>query len=655
MEIDGASALGLNQPGLNVRTVYPVFSPDPFTKYELSFTPTSGGEAHDPVLVTGGTGTVDLVVGTYTVTATAYTGSGTFTATAEGSTTGVVVTNSVTTPVSITLGPKTGTANGTFKYDITVPAGVVNATLTLKKDGIDVGGSPITLTIGGQKSDTISLAPGYYTVQVVLSKGTKTAGLFEVIHIYSGLDSILPAKVYADSDFTEAAAVTDSVLTGFFTAPVTGTTAAVSFDASQYTGAIAWTPAIPGDGKFAGGAAYTAVITLTAKPGFTFTGVPANFFSYTGATSVSYTAGSSAVSIAFGATVIQQGSLTVNIGFNNGIITVSGGNGTNTIYRTGTPNSLTLDVTDFTNIGWYIDGNTTALSTAASLTLLAASYDPGSHIVSFTGKKGGIPYSKVVPFTVAMSRPADVSAGSLTGLGTTLANVSGKGDSVTDPIKLTLTTVTFTDLGTRLDNLFTALDAGGKYVDVDLSGISNNGGADTVLTGFNSAGGSGRNYLIGITLPDWLTEIGDSAFRNTGLVHIELPASLQIIEDSAFRGCAELLWVKWPASPANASLGHDANGAVFRDCTKLQKVQLPAGLTTIKNRVLQATDLQTLVLPATAAPTLGTNVFLNVTGGGYTVYVPGAKVLDYQGAANWSAISTNIVSDATLTDLPNDW
>jgi len=65
------------------------------------------------------------------------------------------------------------------------------------------------------------------------------------------------------------------------TAPVTGATPVTTITATaQYTGSVTW---LPNDGVFAGETEYTATITLTAKSGFTLTGVAANFFTVTDA------------------------------------------------------------------------------------------------------------------------------------------------------------------------------------------------------------------------------------------------------------------------------------------------------------------------------------------------------------------------------------
>jgi len=67
------------------------------------------------------------------------------------------------------------------------------------------------------------------------------------------------------------------------TAPVTGATPVTTItETAQYTGTVAWngTPV-----TFAASTVYTATITLTAKAGYTLTGVATDFFTVAGATS----------------------------------------------------------------------------------------------------------------------------------------------------------------------------------------------------------------------------------------------------------------------------------------------------------------------------------------------------------------------------------
>ena len=83
------------------------------------------------------------------------------------------------------------------------------------------------------------------------------------------------------------------------TAPVAGAAPSSAITASaQYTGSASWSPA---NNPFACGTAYTATISITPKTGYTLTGVPANFFTVSGATATN-PANSGAVAAVFPAT-----------------------------------------------------------------------------------------------------------------------------------------------------------------------------------------------------------------------------------------------------------------------------------------------------------------------------------------------------------------
>jgi len=81
-------------------------------------------------------------------------------------------------------------------------------------------------------------------------------------------------------------------------APVNGRTPSrVIIENAQYSGAITWSPEVLG--TFEKTTEYTATITLTAKTGYTFSGVAANFFIVAGATSVRNNANSGVVTAVF--------------------------------------------------------------------------------------------------------------------------------------------------------------------------------------------------------------------------------------------------------------------------------------------------------------------------------------------------------------------
>jgi hypothetical protein len=102
-----------------------------------------------------------------------------------------------------------------------------------------------------------------------------------------------------------AAVVIDIAAIPGVTVPETGVTpVTVITETAQYTGTVTW---IPADDPFRGGKVYIATITLTAKAGFTLTGVAANYFTVTGATIVTNTTDSGVVTAMFPETELKVG------------------------------------------------------------------------------------------------------------------------------------------------------------------------------------------------------------------------------------------------------------------------------------------------------------------------------------------------------------
>jgi hypothetical protein len=73
-------------------------------------------------------------------------------------------------------------------------------------------------------------------------------------------------------------------------------------ETAQYTGTVSWDGGWSWSSRFGGNKAYTATISLTAKSGYTVSGVTANFFTVAGATTVSNNADSGVVKVVFPAT-----------------------------------------------------------------------------------------------------------------------------------------------------------------------------------------------------------------------------------------------------------------------------------------------------------------------------------------------------------------
>jgi hypothetical protein len=159
-------------------------------------------------------------------------------------------------------------------------------TWTNVTDGKAHGSGPF---LGGKTyraAVTLTAAPGYTF--------TGFTGVFTHGGAPSGVSNgDKPAGIGIDFPATEVAAVTDKNLAPYVPRPQAGKAGVTDIDGPQYTGTVAWAPG----GAFAEKTAYTATVTLTAKPGWTFTGVAEGSFICNGASSVSNGTGSGTVTI----------------------------------------------------------------------------------------------------------------------------------------------------------------------------------------------------------------------------------------------------------------------------------------------------------------------------------------------------------------------
>jgi hypothetical protein len=183
----------------------------------------------------------------------------------------------------------------------TTPVTVTGVTLDQVTMTLTAGGATGTLvatvapaTATNKSVTWSSSAPAVATVVngvvTPLTGGTST---ITVTTVDGGLIATCTVTV------TSGSVVTIAAIPGV-TPPVTGATPVTTITpTAQYTGTVKWAPVhIP----FQVATVYTATITLTAKAGYTLTGVAANFFTVAGATSDTNPANSGVVTAIFPAT-----------------------------------------------------------------------------------------------------------------------------------------------------------------------------------------------------------------------------------------------------------------------------------------------------------------------------------------------------------------
>jgi hypothetical protein len=161
------------------RTLFPTM---PFSKYELEFT-AAGKDTVRETLIEN-TGEILLETGPWTLSVTAFVGSNPV---ARGSAP-VTVQGGRTNSVSIILkGDVTGSGSGTLNYEITLPAGLLYAELSVTAlNGPYSTKVPLTASPTGSIP---SIPDGYYLLAFSLFEATRRAVITDVAHIYNGLST----------------------------------------------------------------------------------------------------------------------------------------------------------------------------------------------------------------------------------------------------------------------------------------------------------------------------------------------------------------------------------------------------------------------------------------------------------------------------------
>lgn len=177
-------------------------------------------------------------------------------------------------------------------------------------------------------------------------------------------------------------------------------------------------------------------------------------------------------------------------------------------------------------------------------------------------------------------------------------------------------------------------------------------GVTYTVTSIGKGAFAGKNGLNSIVIPNTVVLIAESAFAsNWGLASIEIPASVVEIGTRAFEWAGNIAEVKFAANSQLKILGTSA----FSHAKGLKSIELPEGLTTIKNCAFADCNvLESVTIPASVT-TIVEHMFdnpSNPTGG-----CPMLKTVKYAGTKEqWDKINlaeNNDILTSTLEVLCN--
>ncbi|MFA4931684.1 MAG: hypothetical protein WC625_02040 [Caldisericia bacterium] len=182
-----------------------------------------------------------------------------------------------------------------------------------------VGGTPVATVDTTEYTGTVAWSPVHatfapgtpYTATITLLEkaGFTLSGVIQNFFTVDGATSVTnPAgsgtTIVVTAIFpatTGVVPVNIAAIPGVTVPVKNATPVAAIAETAQYTGTVIWTPGLVG-GKFKTKTVYTATITIIPKPGYTLTGVAANFFTVAGATTVTNSIDSGVVTAVFPAT-----------------------------------------------------------------------------------------------------------------------------------------------------------------------------------------------------------------------------------------------------------------------------------------------------------------------------------------------------------------
>ena len=183
-----------------------------------------------------------------------------------------------------------------------------------------------------------------------------------------------------------------------------------------------------------------------------------------------------------------------------------------------------------------------------------------------------------------------------------------------------------------------------KYVFLDLSGST-----FTTIPG-DAFGSNSSNLvstsLVGVTIPNSVTSIGNNAFRGTSLTSVTIPNSVTSLGSSVFENCKSL---------TSATIGSGVTtigNYAFRGCTSLNDLTIPNSVTIIGQYAFSDCTALTSVTIPNSVTAIQSSAFNACTGLISVTFTATSKVTTIQGSAFYGCTSlTSIIIPNSVTNI----
>jgi hypothetical protein len=282
-------------------------------------------------------------------------------------------------------------------------------------------------------------------------------------------------------------------------------------------------------------------------------------------------------------------------------VTLSGYGGPIVLSGTGGNSAVTLSAEGYSGVVWYVDGEEIGAGDG-SITLNTADYDARPHSLTFRGVRDGVPYAKLIPFTVTAALTAALPGG----------------DIALDLEGCTGASIAYALSGSAeeqqaIRERFTALTLPASVATIG-GGVK----AGTVIK--SALGGFSRLRQVS---GGGVTAIEDNGFRDcAALEGVSFPA-LAMAGKEGFSGCGSLRAVDFPRA---TSFGSSA----FSGCAALETGRFPGAEFFGAAAFTGCTALGSLVL-GDSPPTVAL-IFNGLAGQAITITVPAGSKAAYEAA-----------------------